>query len=105
MEGLNSVLTWILEIGGVAVISLGALLWLRAAQKSQSTARSFMALVFTIIFFIVAVLRSSDFDAGTIRCFTIVYGGILAFYIIARMIEHSEEIRSGKKKKISDPAE
>lgn len=99
MEGLNMVLAWILEIGGVAVILFGAFFWIKTAVKSRSTARSFMALVFTFIFFIVMVLRPNDFTEATLRWFIIIYGAIMGFYIIARMFEHREEIREGKGKK------
>ena len=87
MESLNNVLTWILQIGATFVIVMGSLLWLRAAGRSQSTARSFMALVFTYIFFIVVILQSGNFSEVTIRWLAVVYGGIMAFYISARMIE------------------
>jgi surface polysaccharide O-acyltransferase-like enzyme len=95
METLHEVLTWILEIAGAVVILVGAYFWLKAAAKGQSTARSFMALVFTFIFFLVVILRT-DIDEGTIRWLSVVYGGMMAFYIIARMIEHREEIKAGK---------
>lgn len=87
MESLNNVLIWILEIGVTFVIIMGSLLWLRAAGQSRSTARSFMALVFTYIFFIMVILRSGDFSETTIRWMSVVYGGIMAFYISARMLE------------------
>ena len=105
MGVLNNFLTLILEIGGTVVIILGALLWLKAAYRSQSTARSFMALIFTFIFFIVAILRKGDFDELTIRWLSVVYGGIMAFYITARMVEHREEIKmgqGGKREKASE---
>ena len=105
METLTNVLTWILEIGCAIVIVLGALLWLRAASKSQSTARSYMALVYTFVFFIVVVLRPFDFDRTTVRWLTIIYGVIAAFYIVARMIEHRAEIQRGKTKKSEKPSE
>ena len=96
MSGLNSVLVGVLQIGGAVIILLGALLWLKAALKSQSTARSFMALVFTFVFFIVVVLRGSDFEPATLHWLIAIYGGLMCFYIVARMIEHREEIKSGK---------
>jgi hypothetical protein len=93
MEIIHDLLTLILEVGGTALIVLGALLWLRAAIQARSTARSFMALVFTFVFFLVVILRNRDFEETTIRWMAVVYGGVLAFYIIARMVEHREEIR------------
>ena len=96
MSVLSSVLIWVLEIGGAVIILTGALLWLKAAVKGQSTARSFMALVFTFIFFIAVVLRNDEFAAATLHWLTAVYGAMLAFYIVARMVEHREEIRAGR---------
>lgn len=100
MKVLHDLLTWILEIGGAAVILLGALMWLRTATQARSTARSFMALVFTFIFFLVVILRKGDFEETTIRWLAAVYGGILVFYIIARMVEHREEIKAGHTKEV-----
>ncbi len=100
MEALHNILIWILEIGGTAVIVLGAWLWLKAGIKQQTTARSFMALIFTFIFFIVTILRKGDFEESTIRWLSVVYGGIMAFYITARMVEHREEIKIGKERKM-----
>ena len=97
MKVLNSILIWVLQVGGTVVILLGALLWLKAAMKSQSTARSFMALVFTFVFFVAVILRHQEFDQATLRWLTAVYGVMVCFYIVARMIEHREEIRAGKK--------
>jgi len=91
MELLNNVLSWVLEIGGVAVILLGVVLWLRTAVQVRFAARSFMALVFTFVFFLVAVLRKGNFEGTTIRWLAVVYGVILVFYIIARMVEHINE--------------
>ena len=105
MDTLNNILLWALEIGGAGIIIMGALLWLKAASKSQSTARSFMALVFTFVYFIAVVLRSNEFDGPTLRWLTIIYGAILAFYIVARMVEHREEIKSGHEKKIEQASE
>lgn len=105
METLNEILIWILEIGAAVIIILGALLWLKAAQRSQSTARSFMALVFSFVFFIVVILRSQDFNGPTLKWMIIVYGAVQAFYIVARMIEHREEIKSGQTKKVEKPSE
>ena len=96
MSTLNAVLAWVLEIGGTAIILTGAFLWLKAAVKGQSTARSFMALVFTFVFFIAVVLKRGDFQAATLHWLTAVYGGMLAFYIVARMVEHREEIKAGR---------
>jgi len=98
MDALNNTLIWILEICGTAVIIGGAFFWLKTAFKGQSTARSFMALVFTIIFFVVLLLRGGDFEPQTVLWLIVVYGAVLAFYIIARMVEHKEEIRAGKAK-------
>lgn len=96
MEALHNVLIWVLEIGGVVLILLGMFMWLKVAFSGESTARSFMSLVFTFVFFITVVLRSSEFSDAAIRWITIVYGAVLAFYITARMIEHKEEIRGRK---------
>jgi hypothetical protein len=96
METMTRILIWVLEIGGAALIVLNALLWLRGASRGQATARSFMALILTFIFFIVVILRKGDFDESTIRWLSIVYGGVMAFYITARMVEHREEIKAGK---------
>lgn len=96
MDMLREVLTSILEIGGVVVVIAGAVMWLRTAFSARSTARSFMALVFTIVFFIVVLLRNGDYDEKTIRWLSVVYGSILAFYILARMVEHREEIKAGE---------
>lgn len=98
MATLHTVLIWILEIGAVVVIICGAIIWIRVANSGRSTARSFMALVFTFVFFLIVVLRIGDFEESTIRWLIVTYGGMLAFYIIARMIEHREEIKAGKGK-------
>ena len=99
MDTLNNVLSWILQIGGTAVIVLGALLWLKAASMNLSTARSFIALVFTFVFFIAVVLRPETLKPATVRWLVIVYGFVAACYIMARMIEHREEIRKDRQKK------
>jgi hypothetical protein len=96
METLHSVLIWILEIGAIVVIICAAIIWIRVANSGRSTARSFMALIFSFVFFLVVLFRVGDFDESTIRLLIVTYGGVLAFYIIGRMVEHKEEIRAGK---------
>ena len=96
MESLNNALTWILEIAGVVFILLGAGFWIRVAMKGKSTARSFMALVFSFVFFIAVILRGDDFTERTLIWLAVVYGAILVVYITARMIEHREEIKGGR---------
>ena len=96
MEALNTALTWILEISGTVVLLLGALFWLKAAGRGESTARSFMALIFTFVYFLAVVLRADDLGPRLLIVLTVVYGAILVIYIVARMVEHREEIRSGE---------
>ena len=98
MNVLHDVLIWIFEIGVTVVVLLASIIWIRVANSGRSTARSFMALVFTFVFFLIVVLRVGDFSETTIRWIIVTYGGILAFYIIGRTIEHREEIRSGRVK-------
>ena len=96
MNALNTVLSWIVKIGGTAVILLGAFFWARAARENISTVRSFMALVFTFVFFGVMSLREPPIGESIMIWLTVVYGVILAVYIVARMVEHMEEIRAGE---------
>jgi membrane-associated PAP2 superfamily phosphatase len=98
MDVLHDVLIWIFEIGVTVVILFAAITWIRVANSGRSTARSFMALVFTFVFFLIVVLRVGDFSETTIRWVIVTYGGVLAFYIVGRTIEHREEIRSGRTK-------
>jgi len=96
MDTLHNVLIWIFEVGATVVVIFAAITWMRVANAGRSTARSFMALIFTFVFFMIVVLRVGDFEETTIRWLIVTYGGVLAFYIIGRMVEHKEEIRSGK---------
>jgi hypothetical protein len=98
MDTLHNVLIWILEIGATVVIICAAIIWIRVANSGRSTARSFMALMFSFVFFLIVLLRVGDFDESTIRLLIVTYGGVLAFYIVARMIEHREEIKAGRGK-------
>jgi membrane-associated PAP2 superfamily phosphatase len=96
MNMLHDVLIWIFEIGATVVVILASINWIRVANSGRSTARSFMALIFTFVFFLIVVLRVGDFSETTIRWLIVTYGGVLAVYIVGRTIEHREEIRSGR---------
>jgi hypothetical protein len=99
MENLNRVLTVVLEIGGAVVVLVGAIMWIIAALKRQTTARSFMALVFTFVFFTTVVLGRETFGEALPLWTVATYGGVLALYIIGRTIEHHWEVKAGHKAK------
>lgn len=87
MHGLNVVLAWILEIGGAGIILLAALLWVVNALKGSFSASSLMALVASFVFYIVVLLGFGNLQSWEVFWFTVVYGGIAAFYIVTHMIE------------------
>ena len=100
MKELDLILSWVMKIGGAVVVLAGALFWIRVALKGRSTARSFMALVFTFVLFISAVLSRGELDERVLIWLIVTFAGVLAVYIIARMVEHREEIRMGLTKTV-----
>lgn len=86
MQVFDEVLAWIVEIGAVVVIMVGSVMWLVTAVRGRSTARSFMALVFTAVFFLVVVLRAGEFEQATIRWLAASYAAVASVYVVARAV-------------------
>ncbi|MGQ9629274.1 MAG: hypothetical protein ACUVXI_03035 [bacterium] len=87
MDILNTVLLVVLEIAAIITILIGAFQWIMASFRNETTVRSFMALIFTFVFFIVVVFGRDFLDEWTLRWLLVVYGAVMAVYIVARTIE------------------